>query len=216
MQPLQPDGFLALPTAGNGKAVLVLHPWWGLNETIKAVCRRLAEEGFVAFAPDLYHGKVTDSIDEAEALSSALFDRLEQVQAEVALVAASLMDYAKPESGKLAALGFSLGAFFALDLSINAPDFVHAVVAYYGTRPDADFSHGRAAYLGHYAERDEFEPQEEVDKLEAALKRAGRAVTFHRYTGTGHWFFEADRVQAYNEAAASLSWTRTLAFLRER
>jgi carboxymethylenebutenolidase len=71
-----------------------------------------------------------------------------------------------------------------------------------------------AAYLGHFAETDAFEPQSDVDKLEAALRRAGRPVSFYRYIGTGHWFFEPDRSQAFNQAAASLAWDRTLAFLR--
>ena len=72
MSPSQPDGFLALPPAGTGSGVLVLHAWWGLNDTTKAVCTRLAGAGFVAFAPDLYHGKVAATIPEAEVLSKAL------------------------------------------------------------------------------------------------------------------------------------------------
>jgi carboxymethylenebutenolidase len=72
MTPNQPDGYLAVPTSGAGSAVLVLHAWWGLNETIKAFCTRLAASGFTAFAPDLYHGKVADTIPAAEALGKAL------------------------------------------------------------------------------------------------------------------------------------------------
>ena len=72
----------------------------------------------------------------------------------------------------------------------------------------------QAAYLGHFAEKDEFEPQSNVDLLEAALRRAGRPMTFHHYADAGHWFFEPDRSEAYNPAAASLAWDRTLAFLK--
>ena len=68
----QPQGFLATPPGGKGSGVLVLHAWWGLNETIKAFCNRLADAGFVAFAPDLYHGKIADDIPDAEALMRAL------------------------------------------------------------------------------------------------------------------------------------------------
>ena len=68
----QPQGFLAVPPTGKGPGVLVLHAWWGLNDTIKAFCTQLAEAGFVAFAPDLYHGKVADTIPGAKALSTAL------------------------------------------------------------------------------------------------------------------------------------------------
>jgi carboxymethylenebutenolidase len=112
----------------------------------------------------------------------------------------------------LAVIGFSLGAYYALDLAAADPMHIRSVVIYYGTG-GSDYSNSRAAYLGHFAEKDEFEPQSNVDNLEESLRRAGRPVTFYRYSGTGHWFFEPDRAQAYNPAAASLAWDRTLAFL---
>ena len=77
------------------------------------------------------------------------------------------------------------------------------------------FSSSKAAYLGHFAENDEFEPLSNVNALEELLKAAGRPVTFYVYSGTGHWFVEPDRTDAYNEAAANLAWDRTLAFLRQ-
>lgn len=209
----QPDGFLALPPAGKGDAMLVLHAWWGLNDTIKAFCTRLAGSGFVAFAPDLYHGKVTDNIAGAETLSDAVFGNLDQARADVAGAAMFLGERGGQADAGLAVIGFSLGAFFALDLSVTTPEHIRKVVVFYGTRP-GDYSSSKAAYLGHFAEADEFEPQAEVDKLEESLRRAGRPVTFYQYPGTGHWFFEPDRLQAYNQAAASLAWERTLAFLR--
>src|SRR3954452_205848 len=77
------SGYLALPDAGVGPGVLVLHAWWGLNDTIRAVCTRLAEAGYVAFAPDLYHGKVVDTIAEAENLAHELFTNQHQAMAEI-------------------------------------------------------------------------------------------------------------------------------------
>lgn len=207
----QPAGYFAMPTNGKGSPVLVLHAWWGLNDTIKAFCRRLAESGFVAFAPDLYHGKVTDQIAEAETLSIALSENDDQARAELAEATAFLKE--RGESASMAVIGFSLGAYYALDLSVNASDSVRQVVVFYGTGP-ADFSKSKADYLGHFAGNDDFEPQSNLDELEQSLKDARRPVTFHTYPGTGHWFFEPDRTQAYNEAAASLAWDRTLAFLR--
>jgi len=213
MSHTQPDGYLAMPTTGKGSPVLVLHAWWGLNDTIKAFCNRLAEAGFVAFAPDLYHGKVAETIAGAEALGSALDANHLQAKAEIVEAAKFLSERAgQPEHG-VTVIGFSLGAYYALDLAAAEPDHVHSVVIFYGTGP-ADFSNSQAAYLGHFAENDEYEPQSNVDDLEAALRDAGRPVTFYRYAGTGHWFFEPDRVQAFNQAAASLAWDRTLAFLR--
>lgn len=209
----QPDGFLAVPATGSGPGVLVLHAWWGLNDTIKALCGRLAEAGFVAFAPDLYHGKVTDTIPGAEALSGALNANHLQAEAELREATLFLSDRAGQAGGGLAVIGFSLGAYYALDLSVADPEHIRSVVVFYGTGPD-EFGSSRADYLGHFAEHDEFEPLPGVEHLQKSLKRAGRPVTIHLYPGTGHWFFEPDRPLAYNPAAASLAWERTLAFLR--
>jgi carboxymethylenebutenolidase len=69
MQSSQPEGYLAVSASGEGPGVLVLHAWWGLNDTMKEVCDRLARQGFIAYAPDLYHGKLASTIEEAEVLS---------------------------------------------------------------------------------------------------------------------------------------------------
>jgi len=213
MTPIQPDGYLALPPTGKGPGVLVLHAWWGLNDAIKAFCTRLAEAGFVAFAPDLYHGQVADTIADAESLGSALDANHLQAKAEIVEAVMFLNGRAQQTGRALAVIGFSLGAYYALDLSAADPEHVRSVIIFYGTGP-ADFSSSRAAYLGHFAENDPYEPQANVDWLEEALKNAGRPATFYRYPGTGHWFFEPDRPDAYNQAAASLAWERTLSFLR--
>ena len=212
MQHQQPEGYLALPPAGTGPGVLVLHAWWGLNETAQAVCTRLAAEGYVVFAPDLYHGQLATTVAEAEGLAEALDNQ--QARADVAAAVDLIAQRAVPGGRGIAVVGFSLGAFYALDLSVADPGRVSAVVLFYGTGP-GDYARSRAAYLGHFAEKDPFEPATNVDWLEGALRAAGRPVTFYRYPGTGHWFFEPDRTDAYDEAAATLAWERTLAFLKE-
>lgn len=209
----QPDGHLALPARGVGPGVLVLHAWWGLNDTIKAFCARLAEAGFVVFAPDLYHGRVADTISGAEALVKALSANSDQAQAEILEATRFLLEQVEQPANGLAVIGFSLGAAYALDLAAADPEHVQSVVLFYGVG-DADFGRSSAAYLGHFAEDDPYEPQENVEWLENSLKDAGRPLTFYTYPGTGHWFFEPDRVDAYNQAAADLAWERTLAFLK--
>jgi carboxymethylenebutenolidase len=209
----QPQGILAIPPTGKGPGVLVLHAWWGLNDTMKAFCTRLAESGFVAFAPDLYHGKVADNIADAETLGNALDTNQLQAKAEIADATHFLHERVGQSEHGLAVIGFSLGVYYTLDLAAADPEHIRSVVIFYGTG-DGDYSSSRAAYLGHFAENDEFEPQSNVDDLEESLRRAGRPVTFYRYRDTGHWFFEPDRTQAYNQAAASLAWDRTLAFLK--
>jgi carboxymethylenebutenolidase len=209
----QPQGFLALPPTGKGQGALVLHAWWGLNDTLKAFCTRLAESGFVVFAPDLYHGKVADNEADAETLGKALDSNHLQAKAEIANAILFLTERSDLTDRGLSVIGFSLGAYYALDLSAANPEHIRSVVLFYGTGP-ADFSRSKAEYLGHFAGNDEFEPQSNVDDLEESLRRAGRPVTFHRYSNTGHWFFEPDISQAYNQAAAKLAWDRTLAFLK--
>jgi carboxymethylenebutenolidase len=209
-----PDGYLAVPDNDKGSPVLVLHAWWGLNDTIKAFCDRLAEAGFVAFAADLYHGEVTDQISEAEKLAPALDENVDQARADLAEAVKFLQEHPTTDASDIAVIGFSLGAYYALELSNNAPDDINAVVIFYGTGAD-DFSKSKAAYLGHFAADDPYEPQEYVAELEETIRQAGRPVTFHTYPDTGHWFFEPDRVDAYNAEAAKLAWERTIDFLRD-
>jgi carboxymethylenebutenolidase len=211
MSPSQPQGYLVLPPSGAGRGVLVLHAWWGLNDTMKSFCNRLAESGFTAFAADLYHGQIATTIPEAEKLRDAT--DIQQARANIAEAVSFLSQRAAQADQGLAVIGFSLGAYFALALSAAQPKLIRSVVVFYGTGP-VDFSASQAAYLGHFAEKDIFESNEDVDALEQSLRAAGRPVTFHRYPGTGHWFFERDRTDAYNAAAASLAWERTLAFLK--
>lgn len=213
MTDTQPDGYLAIPPTGKGPGVLVLHAWWGLNDTAKAFCTRLAESGFVVFAPDLYHGKVTDNIADAETLSTALFGNPDRAKTDLADATRFLNERAGRSDHGLAVIGFSLGAYYALGLSAADPEQIHSVVVFYGTG-GGDFSASKASYLGHFAENDPYEPPANVEFLERALQQAGRPVTFYRYPGTGHWFFEPDRSDAYNQAAATLAWERTLSFLK--
>ncbi len=117
----QPEGFLAIPRVGKGPGILVLHAWWGLNNTIKSFCTRLAESGFVAFAPDLYHGKIADTIADAEKLSTALDADQEQVRADITAAKMFLIEHDGQPSEDLAVIGFSLGAYYALDLAATDP-----------------------------------------------------------------------------------------------
>ncbi len=214
MGEIQPEGFLAVPTTGIGTGVLVLHAWWGLNDTIKGFCKKLAGNGFTAFAPDLYHGRIADTIADAEVLGSALDENYEQARADIVEAALFLKERTHQADQRLAVIAFSLGVYYALDLADTHPELIQSVVIYYGAG-DGDYRNSKAAYLGHFAEDDQFEPQSNVDQLEVSLRQAGHQVAFYRYPGTGHWFCEPDREDAYDENAANLTWERTLAFLKK-
>ncbi len=217
--PVGPAGnraYLAVPDGGTGAGVLVLHAWWGLTSVFTGVCDRLAADGYVALAPGLYpDGATAASIAEAEVLRDAHDLAAAEVEAVAQAAVEQLHGLPAVTGGQIAVIGFSLGAYWALHLSQVQPDDVGAVVAVYGT-DDGDYGTARAAYLGHFAEDDDFEPLAAVRALEAKIRAAGREVTFHVYPGTGHWFVEPNRPDVYDAAAADLVWERTLAFLKAR
>ena len=210
-----PKGYLAKPTDGKGPGVLVLHAWWGLNNDIEETCDKLAQAGFVAYAPDLYEGTVAKTRTEAEAAAGAIFQNVDKANAAVAEAAKFLSREVDSSHHGLAVVGFSLGGFLALELSNSKSDLIPAVVVYYATDP-TDFSESKASYLGHFAADDEFEPQASVDGLEKMLQDAGRPVTFHQYPGTSHWFAEPGCAEAYDAEAAKMAWDRTIQFLRQQ
>jgi carboxymethylenebutenolidase len=205
-------GYLAIPERGHGLGVLVLHAWWGLKPSFTSICDRLAAAGFVALAPDLYQGRTAATIEEAEALLEQRDFELMQATTTGAL--AYLRGHAATRGDAVGVLGFSMGAAWALELASQAPQDIAATVLFYGVS-EADFGAARTAYLGHFAEEDEWEPLDGVRQMEADIRAAGRDVTIHIYPGVAHWFFEADRPE-YNPEAAEVAWRRTLEFLNQR
>ena len=207
-------GYFARPDDATGPGVVVLHAWWGLTEPFRHVCDQLAAAGFVALAPDLYRGKTATTVEDAEALAKALDGESERASADVkgAVQFLSQHDATSPR-GKLAVVGFSLGGAYALEASVNLAESIAAAVIFYATYTGPDFSSARAAYLFHFAENDPWEPAESVAEMKQTLQAAGKQANFYTYPGTSHWFFEANRPDAYNPAAAALAWERTVAFL---
>lgn len=213
------NAHLAVPAQGSGPGVLVLHAWWGLTQPFERMCDRLAEAGFVAIAPDLYHGKTATTVEEAQVLSEELGQNEERGRSDI-LGAVQILRQHEATSlaggrGAFALVGFSLGGAYALDLSITLAREVAAVVTFYASYPGLDYASAQAAYLCHFAQDDPFEPAESVVHLEQDLRAAQRPVSVHVYPGTRHWFFEENRPE-YNAEAASLAWQRTIAFLHRQ
>ena len=203
-------GYLAIPERGEGPGVIVLHAWWGLTPFFTRLCDRLATAGFVAFAPDLNRGKTAGTIEEAQQIMAERDFGLTKAVATNALE--QLRANPRVQGSKIGVVGFSMGASWGLLLSTYAPEEIAAVVLFYGTE-GVDFAATRAAFLGHYAEQDEWEPLEGVQQMEADMRAAGRDVRLFVYPEASHWFFEEDRHNAYNHPAAQLAWERTVTFL---
>ena len=203
-------GYLALPGEASGPGVLVLHAWWGLNDFVRAFCDRLAAEGFVVLAPDLFGGRTVATPEDGQALlAEADANELAHLTRSSLATLRSLP--ATPD-GPVGIVGFSMGASLALWLSARVPEGVAATTAFYGGQ-DIDFLGSTSAYQGHYAEVDPYVEDDGLVLLEADLRLLDLDTEFHRYPGTSHWFFEADRPEHHPEAA-ELAWERTLAFLR--
>lgn len=191
--------------------VVVIQEWWGLNDNIKWIADRFAEAGFVALAPDLYHGEITSVPDEARRLAMQLN------MAQAAKDMSGALDAVKARSnGQVGVVGFCMGGGLALALAALRPDAVEAVVPFYGLPRIAglDWARMKAAVQGHYGETDAGIPLEEVRKLEANLKAVGREVEFLVYPA-GHAFFN-DQGRNYHPESAKLAWDRTIQFLRSK
>jgi carboxymethylenebutenolidase len=197
------NGYLALPPRGSGRGVLALHPWWGLTNFFKSTCERLAAQGYVAFAPDLHHGKIAASIDEANQILETRDFPATQATAEAALH--FLQNHPRVQGDKLGALGFSMGAAFSLLLDSVYPNSFAGIVLFYGAS-EADVSGSQARFQFHFGEDDDWEPLDNVRKITAANAEV------HVYPGAGHWFFEDDRPEHFKAEAAQRAWARTLEF----
>ncbi len=205
--------YLALPPAGQGPGVLVIHAWWGLNPFFRGVCDRLAQAGFVAAAPDLFEGQVADTPADAKRLRAkpkreptyrTLERAIDELQAHPAVTGAAI-----------GVVGFSMGGHWALWLTQQPELPIGATVTFYGAR-SGDFGNSQTPCLGHFAEIDEWVSDAALKKLKKSLEKAGRKAEFYTYPGTSHWFFEADRADAYEPDAARLAWERTVNFLRQQ
>lgn len=207
-------GYLSLPASNSGPGLIVLPAWWGLNDFFKALCDRLAGEGFVSLAPDYYGGKIAATIDEAQALRASL-DR-KALDKDLKAMAGFLLAHPAVSRPRLGVVGFSLGANIACSLARNLPKEVAALVTFYG-KGGGNFDKLQAAVLSHGAEHDEWgAAPKAMEKFENKLKAVGLETRFYTYPDTGHWFFEENIQEAYREEAAQLAWERTVKFFREK
>lgn len=205
-------GYLAEPE-GEGPGVVVLQEWWGVDAHIRKICDRFAEEGFVALAPDLYHGETTEQPDEAEQKMMALnMDEAEkEMRGAVDLVAAH------PKcDGNVGAVGFCLGGGLSVWTAAANPK-VGATVTFYYVMPHGkpDFSKIAGPVLGHFGTNDDYISVDDAKALEQELRDAGVETEFQFYEGAGHAFFgEHNRIGTYDPEHAQTAWRRTVDFFR--
>ena len=203
------EAYLSRPSSGTGPGVIVLQEWWGLVGHIKNVADRFADAGYVALAPDLYHGRSTSSPDDAGKLMMAL--EIGETEKDLRGAVNYLADAADPERG-IGVVGFCMGGQLAL-YAASKNDRIKACVDFYGIHPNVkpDFANMQASVLGLFAENDGFVNAEAVQSLEASLKEHGIEADLHTYPGVDHAFFNDER-EVYNLAAATDAWSRVQDF----
>lgn len=207
------SGELAEPSgATKVPAVVLIQEWWGLNDHIKDVATRLASEGFVVVAPDLYHGKSTKDPDEASKLMTAL-DTLKAVQ-EIAGAVAFLKEHAK-SNGKVGVMGFCMGGALAFASACHV-EGLGAVVPFYGIPPadKVDYAKVTAPIMTHVAKRDQWVSVEKAEAVKKAVEAGGHSVELHVYEAD-HAFFNDTRPEVHDAANAKLAWERSVAFLKK-
>jgi carboxymethylenebutenolidase len=208
------NGYLARPDdSEQHRAVIVIQEWWGLNDNIRDITRRMAGQGFVALAPDLYHGQSVSEPDEARKLVMQL-DQAAAVQ-EISAAMTYLLAQPFVQGGKVGVMGFCMGGGLALQMGLH-DDRTGAVVSFYGRpiQPEQakDF---KAPLLGLYAGRDHGIPVEAVRAMQNAFDKAGILCHIHIYEHAEHAFFNNTR-DSYNPTAAYDAWLRTVTFFKLR
>jgi carboxymethylenebutenolidase len=209
------QGYLNAGDDRTGKPTVVLiHEWWGLNDQVRGTADRLAKEGFVVFAPDLFRGQ-TAEIDKEKEKAAKLAQSLDWSGAEMELRAmANALRHRDPNS-KLGVMGFCIGGSLALMAGTKIPLY-DAIVSYYGV-PDAsraDVSKIKGRVQGHYGRQDQSITEEKVRTLEQSLEGGNVRFEIHRYDA-GHAFANEKRPEMYSEANAKLAWERTIKFLHD-
>ena len=208
-------GFLARPQGdGPFPGVIVIQEWWGLNDNIKDIAQRFANEGFAAFAPDLYHGRVTREPDQAQKMMMQLDMPL--AAKELVMATEYLAGQKYIDGRSIGATGFCMGGGLAMTLACKTP-LVKAVAPFYGFPPDPIDQVEAVAgpMLLIFAENDAWITADARNRLTEALTRHGKQFEEKVYPGTHHGFFRDVDNDQHHPSASKDAWERVLKLFRD-
>jgi carboxymethylenebutenolidase len=205
-------GYLARPSKP-GPGVVVIQEWWGLVPHIEDIVNRFAAAGFVALAPDLFHGRIARSPDEAGKMMMAL--KIDEAATDLAGAIHYLKEGGGAAGAKVGTVGFCMGGALSLYAACLNSD-VGACVVFYGGHPNVkpNIAALQAPVLGIFAGRDTFVSPQVVADLDQKLTAAHKRHEFHTYQNTQHAFFNDARPEVHDAAASADAWQKTLDFFR--
>ena len=209
------SGYLAVPPAeGRKPAVIVIQEWWGVNDWIREQTDRLAGQGYVALAVDLYRGRLAATPEKAHELSRALPE--DRAMADLRAGFGYLASRADVDPARIGVVGWCLGGGYALALAANEPRLAAAAINYGRLISDpAGLDPIRAPILGNFGTADRGIPAEDVRAFERALKAKGKAADVRLFEGAGHAFMNPGNQQGYDPAAAKEAAERIDRFFAE-
>lgn len=212
-------GYLAVPEGGSGPGMIVVQEWWGLDSGIKEMADRLAAEGFVALAPDLYHGELAGhtEMDKAGELMTTL--PADRAARDMSGAVDYLADHDATVGDGIGVMGFCMGGVLSFVLASLRPDKIKAAVPFYGFPQgddQPDYSKIEASIQGHMAENDDFFPPAAAVELAERLRDMGKHVDITVHAGTGHAFMAPHNAlgTADPEASARI-WPQAVSFLHD-
>jgi carboxymethylenebutenolidase len=208
------DTYVASAKPSPGPPVLLLHPWWGLNQTIRDLADRLAGDGFTVVAPDLFDGVVSTTIEDAEAFTTVIEQggggpgglNPDRIMGRVEATLDHLLAHPDVRGDRAGIVALSFGGWYGSQVAADRSD----VAAFVSIYSDVYEGPGGSAYLGHFAEDDQFVESPQAAGMEKPLLEGSAA---HIYPGMKHWFTEPDRPE-FDKEAAELVYSRTVEFLR--
>jgi carboxymethylenebutenolidase len=209
-------GYLSRPAGAEGPVpgLIVIHEWWGLNDNIRAMTDRLAGEGYIALAVDLYGGQMAADPDGAQSLMQAAMQNVPAAEENLR----QAFTYLKEEAGatRVGTIGWCFGGGWSLNTALLLPDQVEATVIYYGRVTDdrAGLATLQMPILGLFGGEDQGIPVDSVKVFEEALDSLGKNAEIHIYEGADHAFANPSGMNYQPDAAAD-AWQKTVAFLAE-
>jgi carboxymethylenebutenolidase len=207
------QGVLYTP-AGKGPfpAIIVIHEWWGLNDWMKEQAAKLADQGYVVLAVDLYRGKVAENSDVAHELSRGLPE--DRAKRDLHAAFEFLASQPNVNKNRIGAIGWCMGGGYSLEVALQEPALAAAVINYGRLATDpAALQKINAPIFGSFGGQDRGIPPDAVHRFEATMKQLNKKVDLKIYDDAGHAFENPNNKDGYREADARDAWKRTVDFL---